>query len=223
MNKLDAVFSCPFCNHGSSIECRIDMHNLIGEATCQICQESFSITANDCTFVRPPSSPHHRAPPPVCSRIHIEEDDENLGHATILSPSSSLCSFSCPDRRSFSPQGTSTLQSRCASPLVLSYRHLAKRELHGASHIRTEEDDENLGHAAILSPSSSRCSFSCPDCQRASPLGTSTLQLCASPLVLSYRHLATGTRSQHVEGYFQTSSSSIFIFILLFLMHFSTV
>ncbi|KAB5521272.1 hypothetical protein DKX38_025591 [Salix brachista] len=44
MDKLDTVFSCPFCNHGSSVECRIDMKNLIGEAVCGICQESFSMT-----------------------------------------------------------------------------------------------------------------------------------------------------------------------------------
>ncbi|XVF87408.1 hypothetical protein PTKIN_Ptkin18bG0118000 [Pterospermum kingtungense] len=42
MDKLDTVFSCPFCNHGSSVECRLDMKNLIGEASCRICQESFS-------------------------------------------------------------------------------------------------------------------------------------------------------------------------------------
>ncbi|KAM0006453.1 putative transcription elongation factor 1 [Helianthus debilis subsp. tardiflorus] len=23
MDKLDTVFSCPFCNHGTSVECRI--------------------------------------------------------------------------------------------------------------------------------------------------------------------------------------------------------
>uniref|UniRef100_A0A7N2R4W0 Transcription elongation factor 1 homolog n=1 Tax=Quercus lobata TaxID=97700 RepID=A0A7N2R4W0_QUELO len=44
MDKLDTVFSCPFCNHGTSVECRIDMKNLIGEASCRICQESFSTT-----------------------------------------------------------------------------------------------------------------------------------------------------------------------------------
>ncbi|KAL4199682.1 hypothetical protein AMTRI_Chr03g146130 [Amborella trichopoda] len=44
MDKLDTVFSCPFCNHGSSVECRLDMKNLIGEATCRICQENFSTT-----------------------------------------------------------------------------------------------------------------------------------------------------------------------------------
>ncbi|EOY13136.1 Transcription elongation factor 1 isoform 2 [Theobroma cacao] len=44
MDKLDTVFSCPFCNHGTGVECRIDMKNLIGEAVCRICQESFSTT-----------------------------------------------------------------------------------------------------------------------------------------------------------------------------------
>ncbi|KAE8655574.1 Transcription elongation factor 1-like protein [Hibiscus syriacus] len=47
MDKLDTVFSCPFCNHGTSVECRIDMKNLIGEASCRICQESFSTVITD--------------------------------------------------------------------------------------------------------------------------------------------------------------------------------
>ncbi|CAK9182964.1 unnamed protein product [Ilex paraguariensis] len=47
MEKLDTVFSCPFCDHGSSGECRIDMKNLIGEVVCRICQENFSTTATD--------------------------------------------------------------------------------------------------------------------------------------------------------------------------------
>ncbi|TYI78910.1 hypothetical protein E1A91_D06G247500v1 [Gossypium mustelinum] len=42
MDKLDTVFSCPFCNHGTGVECRLDMKNLIGEASCRICLESFS-------------------------------------------------------------------------------------------------------------------------------------------------------------------------------------
>ncbi|KAJ1258062.1 hypothetical protein BS78_10G045500 [Paspalum vaginatum] len=49
MDKLDTVFCCPFCNHGSSVECRIDMKNLIGEASCRICQENFSTTVNALT------------------------------------------------------------------------------------------------------------------------------------------------------------------------------
>ncbi|PKU72644.1 Transcription elongation factor 1 like [Dendrobium catenatum] len=47
MDKLDTVFCCPFCNHGSSVECRIDIKNLIGEASCRICQENFSMTITD--------------------------------------------------------------------------------------------------------------------------------------------------------------------------------
>ncbi|KAL6197219.1 hypothetical protein ACLB2K_032829 [Fragaria x ananassa] len=46
MDKLDTVFSCPFCGHGSSVECRLDMKNLIGEANCRICREHFSTTVN---------------------------------------------------------------------------------------------------------------------------------------------------------------------------------
>ncbi|CAL1360202.1 unnamed protein product [Linum trigynum] len=45
--KVDTVFSCPFCNHGTSVECRIDMKNMIGEVSCGICQESFSTTITD--------------------------------------------------------------------------------------------------------------------------------------------------------------------------------
>jgi len=44
MDKLDTVFCCPFCNHRDSVECRIDMKNLIGEAICNICQESYCTT-----------------------------------------------------------------------------------------------------------------------------------------------------------------------------------
>ncbi|WMV15945.1 hypothetical protein MTR67_009330 [Solanum verrucosum] len=55
MDKLDTVFSCPFCSHGTSVECRIDMKNLIGEANCRICQESFSTTvtgiSSDFSFI----------------------------------------------------------------------------------------------------------------------------------------------------------------------------
>ncbi|KAM1027427.1 hypothetical protein EV1_004347 [Malus domestica] len=43
-DKLDTVFNCPFCSHGTSVECRIDMKNLNGKASCRICQESFSTT-----------------------------------------------------------------------------------------------------------------------------------------------------------------------------------
>ncbi|KAL9251155.1 Transcription elongation factor 1-like protein [Drosera capensis] len=49
MGKLETVFCCPFCNHGSSVECRIDLKNLMGEAVCRICQENFSTTVNALT------------------------------------------------------------------------------------------------------------------------------------------------------------------------------
>eukprot|EP01018_Ginkgo_biloba_P019431 Gb_16585 [translate_table: standard] len=44
--KLNTVFSCPFCNHESSVECRMDRKDQIGEALCRICQESFSTSIN---------------------------------------------------------------------------------------------------------------------------------------------------------------------------------
>ncbi|OIT36143.1 transcription elongation factor 1-like protein [Nicotiana attenuata] len=51
MPKLDTVFTCPFCCHGSSVECRIDMKNLIGEAICYNCRERF------CTIATPLTEP----------------------------------------------------------------------------------------------------------------------------------------------------------------------
>ncbi|GMI85481.1 hypothetical protein HRI_002217400 [Hibiscus trionum] len=42
MGKRKSRANCPFCNHGTDVECRIDMKNLIGEASGRICQESFS-------------------------------------------------------------------------------------------------------------------------------------------------------------------------------------
>ncbi|KAF3336940.1 transcription elongation factor 1 [Carex littledalei] len=49
MDKLDTTFCCPFCNHGSGVECKIDLKNNIGEANCRICQENFSTTVNALT------------------------------------------------------------------------------------------------------------------------------------------------------------------------------
>ncbi|CAN6855752.1 unnamed protein product [Brassica oleracea] len=51
MDKLDTVFSCPFCNHGSSVECQINMKEMIGIATCRICEESFSTTITGFFFM----------------------------------------------------------------------------------------------------------------------------------------------------------------------------
>ncbi|KAI4333619.1 hypothetical protein L6164_018403 [Bauhinia variegata] len=47
MNKLETVFTCPFCNHGSSVECRLDTKNMIGELLCRICNEHFSTGITD--------------------------------------------------------------------------------------------------------------------------------------------------------------------------------
>nr|GMC76669.1 transcription elongation factor 1 homolog [Ipomoea batatas] len=49
IDKLDTAFTCPFCSHGSSVECRIDKKNSIGEAVCNICKASFSTTATTLT------------------------------------------------------------------------------------------------------------------------------------------------------------------------------
>ncbi|RDX86481.1 Transcription elongation factor 1-like protein, partial [Mucuna pruriens] len=74
MDKLDTVFSCPFCNHGSSVECRIDMKNLIGEASCGICQESFSTTI---TALSEPIDIYSEWID-ECERVNNVEDDDIL-------------------------------------------------------------------------------------------------------------------------------------------------
>ncbi|KAB2630829.1 transcription elongation factor 1-like protein [Pyrus ussuriensis x Pyrus communis] len=43
-DKLNIVFNYLFCSHDTSVECRIDMKNLIGKASCRICEENFSTT-----------------------------------------------------------------------------------------------------------------------------------------------------------------------------------
>ncbi|XP_073312031.1 transcription elongation factor 1 homolog isoform X2 [Primulina huaijiensis] len=72
MDKLDTVFSCPFCNHGTSVDCRIDMKNLIGEASCRICQESFSTTVTGTKFS------HNRYSEWIdeCERVNNLEDED---------------------------------------------------------------------------------------------------------------------------------------------------
>ncbi|XP_074270333.1 transcription elongation factor 1 homolog [Silene latifolia] len=49
MDKLDTVFCCPFCNHGASVECTIDMKDMTGLAECGICQERFLTSATALT------------------------------------------------------------------------------------------------------------------------------------------------------------------------------
>ncbi|RVW95917.1 transcription elongation factor 1 homolog isoform X1 [Vitis vinifera] len=74
MDKLDTVFSCPFCNHGTGVECRIDMKNLIGEASCRICQESFSTTV---TALTEPIDIYSEWID-ECERVNNLEDDGHL-------------------------------------------------------------------------------------------------------------------------------------------------
>ncbi|KAH8938756.1 hypothetical protein BDL97_16G101400 [Sphagnum fallax] len=64
--KLATVFSCPFCNHDNSVECRMDRKNQIGEASCRICQEKFStpidVTATGLMSVSASMVGHSTAP-----------------------------------------------------------------------------------------------------------------------------------------------------------------
>lgn len=41
VEKLDTVFTCPFCNHGSSVECKFDMEKMVGLAVCYVCKARF--------------------------------------------------------------------------------------------------------------------------------------------------------------------------------------
>lgn len=47
--KLDTLFTCPFCGHGSSVECKIDLKDKIATAECFICAEWYSTIANTLT------------------------------------------------------------------------------------------------------------------------------------------------------------------------------
>ncbi|KAI8347648.1 transcription elongation factor Elf1 like-domain-containing protein [Blakeslea trispora] len=42
--KLDTSFNCLFCNHESSIECKIDQQNKVGILTCKICDVNWQTT-----------------------------------------------------------------------------------------------------------------------------------------------------------------------------------
>ncbi|KAL8460442.1 hypothetical protein ACS0TY_032109 [Phlomoides rotata] len=74
-DKLDTVFSCPFCNHGTSVECRLDMKNMTGEANCRICQESFSMPI---TALSEPIDIYSEWID-ECERVNTVEDDDEGG------------------------------------------------------------------------------------------------------------------------------------------------
>ena len=39
-------FKCPFCNHATSVECKISMAEKIGKLLCRVCEASYSMTIN---------------------------------------------------------------------------------------------------------------------------------------------------------------------------------
>ncbi|KAK3234976.1 hypothetical protein CYMTET_54797 [Cymbomonas tetramitiformis] len=47
--KVPTSFNCPFCNHGSSVECRIDREAENGEVRCRVCSEGFQMKINNLT------------------------------------------------------------------------------------------------------------------------------------------------------------------------------
>ncbi|KAL5576661.1 hypothetical protein UlMin_018360 [Ulmus minor] len=49
IEKLDTVFTCPFCSHDSSVICEIEKKEMIGILTCTICSENFSTTITTLT------------------------------------------------------------------------------------------------------------------------------------------------------------------------------
>ena len=51
MEKLETAFTCPFCNHGQSVECKIYEVNgeMVGTAVCYVCREFYHTTANTLT------------------------------------------------------------------------------------------------------------------------------------------------------------------------------
>lgn len=42
--KLDAIFSCLFCNHEKSVICTLDKRSLIGFLKCKVCGQTFQTT-----------------------------------------------------------------------------------------------------------------------------------------------------------------------------------
>mmetsp|Transcript_13499 Transcript_13499/g.23173 ORF Transcript_13499/g.23173 Transcript_13499/m.23173 type:complete len:85 (+) Transcript_13499:47-301(+) len=40
---LPKVFDCPFCNHASSVESKLDLERKVGTVTCRICSENFQM------------------------------------------------------------------------------------------------------------------------------------------------------------------------------------
>ncbi|KAI8989467.1 transcription elongation factor Elf1 like-domain-containing protein [Pilobolus umbonatus] len=50
-SKLDTLFSCLFCNHENSIECKIDHSNKVGLLSCKVCDVNWQ---NPVTYLDEP-------------------------------------------------------------------------------------------------------------------------------------------------------------------------
>ncbi|KAL6187365.1 hypothetical protein ACLB2K_038764 [Fragaria x ananassa] len=49
VEKLDIVFTCPFCNHGQSVTCEVDKKNMLGRVKFFVCKEDFDTTIGPLT------------------------------------------------------------------------------------------------------------------------------------------------------------------------------
>ncbi|KAI3852899.1 hypothetical protein MKX03_003286 [Papaver bracteatum] len=49
LEKLDKVFSCPFCNHLHGLECVMDTKLRIGSTICRVCDAHYNTKINRLT------------------------------------------------------------------------------------------------------------------------------------------------------------------------------
>ncbi|CAN6202394.1 unnamed protein product [Urochloa humidicola] len=47
--KLDKEFTCPFCAHPRAVDCRVNLKDMFGVASCRICSETYFTKANALT------------------------------------------------------------------------------------------------------------------------------------------------------------------------------
>ncbi|KAL6597759.1 hypothetical protein ACP70R_046564 [Stipagrostis hirtigluma subsp. patula] len=43
--RLETAFTCPFCNHAGTVECRVDLEHAIAVALCFVCKEEYGTIA----------------------------------------------------------------------------------------------------------------------------------------------------------------------------------
>jgi transcription elongation factor Elf1 len=49
VRKVPTAFDCPFCGHTGSVQCNIDLKDMIAEAACGVCKEVYATVANALT------------------------------------------------------------------------------------------------------------------------------------------------------------------------------